>query len=348
MGMPSNVKTWRHVVNQRAVASGTVAIDYRNALYAMISGLAPSGTPAGCWIHMQSCDSSTISTTEGNDNTKITAPAKLIWNTSANGTQVRSWVVLKQPGISTNFAILIECHAGTSSVTAFERYIRIFACAAGYNTDGTTTTRPTAAGTEVTLKDGSTAVTLPSGYLISGLAAYNATFAPVVHVMHSTDGECTRVVFCAGGKSRALYLFDKQCNPPAGLSPTYILGASVQTTDVSTLTLAEWNTLAKLRGLSSTLVYDCFASSEGWNALMMPAALNVVANELSGEWPLCPIGIVCTATTGARGRHGTLFDLWWGTSNQADGTTYPAGGTKTHVQFGHMVFPWNGSTPLLT
>lgn len=347
MPMPSNVKTWRHVVNQRYAASGSVPNDYRNALFAMISAMSPEVPTSGCWTHVQSCDSVNINTTPGSGTGAILSRSNLIWNTSAGGTQIRSWIVLAQQGLGTNFQLLIECHAGTGATSSFERFIRMFACADGYNTNGTTTTRPTAIGTEITIKDGSTTVTQPSGPMISSYTTYNSTFAPVVHVMHSTDGECTRAIFCAGGKSRAMYIFDKQCNPTAGLSPTFVLGASAQSTDVSTLTIAEWNALTKMQGANAALVYTAYATSEGYGTAMIPATLTAVSNEISGEWPLCPIGI-SSPTVGARGRHGTLYDLWWGTTNQAEGTTYPSDGTKTHAQFGHLVFPWNGSAPVLT
>jgi len=299
-------------------------------------------------VHMQSCDSVNINTTEGNLNNLLTSAAKFVWNTSANGTQVRSWVVLKQPGISANFQICIECHAGTGSASVFERFIRLYVSpSAGFGSGaaGTLTARPTATD-EIAIRDGST--TAPwFGYWMGSTTPFTTTFAPVVHVMQSTDGECTRVVFCCAGKSRSFFIFDKQCNPITGATHTFIVGADAMASDATALTYAEWNDAVHMRGLNSTLVFDCYLTAEGYIAGMLGERLNVVANEISGEWPLSPIGLT-SETVGARGRFGTLYDLWWGTSNQADGTTYPAAGSKLLVQFGHLVFPWNGSTPLLT
>jgi len=62
------------------------------------------------------------------------------------------------------------------------------------------------------------------------------------------------------------------------------------------------------------------------------------------EWPIMPIGLL--STTGMhRGRKGALYDIWWGSTAAGSGNTYPEDGSNQFVQFGHLIFPWNGSTP---
>jgi hypothetical protein len=338
MSMPSLVKSWQHSVNIRYAASGTVAVDHRRALYTMVSSMLSFSTNP--WTHLQSCDSSGVSSDPGTN--LWTDATKLIWNTSAGGGQVRSWIVIKQTKILSNLQVLIECHAGTGATSPWERFIRVYISASAGFGSGTTTSRPTATD-EVCLCDGSNSGTF-SGYWFY---ANTSTFAPVIHVMQSSDGECTRVVFCCAGKSRSLFVFDKQCNPVTGATAPFIAAKAAGSTDATYITYAYFNDVTPAIGLNSSLAYSAYFTSEGYVAGMLGERLNVVANEISGEWPLSPIGLA-SETTGARGRHGTLYDIWWGTSNQADGTTYPASGAKTLVQFGHIVLPWNGTSPLLT
>lgn len=72
-----------------------------------------------------------------------------------------------------------------------------------------------------------------------------------------------------------------------------------------------------------------------------------VPNDLSTLSPLSPIGMACI-TIPNRGRHGSVFDLWWTLSSYADGDTFPSGATKTFVVMGDVVFPWNGTTLVTT
>ena len=66
------------------------------------------------------------------------------------------------------------------------------------------------------------------------------------------------------------------------------------------------------------------------------------------EWPMLPIGLACN-TSGFYGRHGRLADIYWGTEMPAmmAGYTYPSDGSKQWIQIGHMIFPWDGSTPIM-
>ena len=57
------------------------------------------------------------------------------------------------------------------------------------------------------------------------------------------------------------------------------------------------------------------------------------------------MGIVST-TAGSRGRLGTVFDLWYGSKAIGQGDTYPNDTSRQFAQFGHFVFPWNGSIPV--
>jgi hypothetical protein len=63
-------------------------------------------------------------------------------------------------------------------------------------------------------------------------------------------------------------------------------------------------------------------------------------NDFNGEWPITTIGLT-SQTAGAVGRHGQLFDIWFG-SDFLHGKTYPNTLEKQFAQFHNIVVPWNG------
>lgn len=66
--------------------------------------------------------------------------------------------------------------------------------------------------------------------------------------------------------------------------------------------------------------------------------------DLGRKQVLLPVGVWC-GTTGVRGRHGRLSDVWW--SNYLtlvpQGSTFPADGSGQFIKVGDLVLPWNGS-----
>ncbi len=71
---------------------------------------------------------------------------------------------------------------------------------------------------------------------------------------------------------------------------------------------------------------------------------NPAANDLTGEYPLLPTGLYSNAA-GSVGRHGYVQDLYWGSETFLNdhGANYPDNGDREWVQFGSLVFPWDGS-----
>jgi hypothetical protein len=84
-----------------------------------------------------------------------------------------------------------------------------------------------------------------------------------------------------------------------------------------------------------------YPSAESYASNLLTNGLQV-PNDLTGEYSLCPIGVVSN-TSPYRGRHGDLSDLWFGVSNMPIGTTYPSDGSAQFAQHGCFVTPWNGS-----
>jgi hypothetical protein len=68
-----------------------------------------------------------------------------------------------------------------------------------------------------------------------------------------------------------------------------------------------------------------------------------VANSLDGSWPMAPIGLY-SATASNIGRHGELFDLWYGATTRANGDQYPSTGTLYQfTQFDELILPWDST-----
>lgn len=68
-------------------------------------------------------------------------------------------------------------------------------------------------------------------------------------------------------------------------------------------------------------------------------------NDVSGECDIQNIGYVIPSY----GRRGYIEDLWCSAAYCPSGTTFPVADPKKKlVQFGVLVFPWNGTTPVVT
>ena len=52
---------------------------------------------------------------------------------------------------------------------------------------------------------------------------------------------------------------------------------------------------------------------------------------------------ISSKTVGSKGRHGSLFDIWWKPVGLMNGHTFPnSATTKQFVVVGHLILPWKG------
>jgi hypothetical protein len=106
--------------------------------------------------------------------------------------------------------------------------------------------------------------------------------------------------------------------------------------------LTTYRAAARVSSATASIGMACEATAASGGYGPSDTTFGNIANELSGEWPLWPISIDCS-TVGARGRLGTLVDIWMGSSAVASGDSYPATGTTGQfAQFNNLVIPWNG------
>ncbi len=321
MSLPALVKTYQYNVNQQVLATGTALGTNRTMVKLIKDTLKGFGTLP--WVTQYSSDGTVLGTgTAGDGADRWTLPSHLVWNTAGSA---HSWYVLRR---NDGAELLIECANSNAGGAVLSLYLSPSAHFSG----GTNTARPTATD-EIQL--------LANGAI--GLPSTDANLR--LHVWHSTDAQITHIVVCNGGFATGLITIASPQSPVSGWTNP-IWGLSVGTSGVSNaLTATNLNSNANAKG-RVTATMDLYLTSEGRNNSMLHIA-SLVANDLTSEWPLYPIGLY-SETASHRGRHGTVFDLWFGSDGISTGDTYPNDATRTFIQLGQLVFPWNGSVPVLT
>lgn len=329
MALPTLEKTWQHNVNQTVGSTSTVLADNRDLLLKLKNALIGfSNSPWTIW----GSNDGAGNFGNGDNVDRWSTVSNLIWAASGN----HSWIVLTQSGINTKTSVCIDLYATTSSFAATIVFSPVngFGSANG-GADGTATARPTAT-------DGITIITT------TNWGGSNVAFTGKLHVMLSNDGQCTRVAHCRSSACPMIWVFDK---PKSSISqwsnPVYmILIANTSTTEV--ITYANLNDLSTYNftkfGSDNVKLYF---TSDAWVSAM--AGENItVADDDTSEWLMEPIGLA-SDTVNHRGAHkGSVYDLWWSSTALSTGDTFPGDGSKTFAQFGDLIFPWDGTTPLIS
>lgn len=323
MPLPVLQKSWQYNVNQAPISS------HSDLLYKIKNSMVSfSSNP---WTVVSSSNSSVANT---NDN--WTGSGSVVFQ---NNGSAHSWIVLKQVGIATNFQVLIVArrNPGGGSDVMFVLY----SMNAGF-TGGTTTARPTATDEQAFDSDNAS--------LVANSANLASTPARL-HVMQSTDGQCTRVFIYVNSIPQTMLLFDKPRNPVSGWTIPHVAMYAVQQynsgASVAQVTYAKLNDAAdRVKSRVGTTNFNMFLTSEGCITSMIGEQQTFVSDLDSSAYPMLPMGLFST-TSGARGRHGELFDIYWGSTIINEGDHYPGDSSKQFVQFGDIIHPWNGSTILI-
>lgn len=313
---PTLVKTYQFNVNQLITATGAVLTNSRNMLFAIYTALTTFGSTPWTVVNSSGFGSA----------------GALTW--AANGS-THSWVILKQTGISSNFQILISC----SNVNSYQMNVW-FSPNSGF-TGGNATTDPTAPA------DATQILTNAAWGVSTGDAQYK------LHVLQSTDGAVTRVLICSyssasvGGICCGYLSLELPQNPVTGwTNPVHVmwLGSS-SVSHVTTQSNLYANPGAFARATNNFTLYW---TGENFNGTLIGASYSA-PNDLNGEWVVHPIGLFSN-TIGSKGRHGSLFDIWWGTWTSSfvafsNGAPYNGAAPYAFAQFGAFVLPWNGTVP---
>ena len=338
MAIPAPEKTWQYDVNQQTFASGDKKTDNHSSLLLVKNSLIGFGTLP--WTVIASSNSIVANASDN-----WTVVGDLV---NATPPTAHSWIQLRQTGLGATTEVVLALDV-TNSDGSFGP--SLYMSGVGF-TGGSITARPTATD-EVTVKSGS------SSWL--GATASHTTFDTFVHVMQSTDGECTRVFVYssiygeqATGVLRqtgpgGLWIIDKMKNPRPSLTLPVVFVENHGNFG-SGNPAGRYNVIfdaVSAYGRTATTEYTAWLSTQGFQgeALGRIATHNRVISDFSGEVPATKIGIV-SETPGARGKKGDLFDIWFGNERIESGTTFPVGATRTHAKHGDLIVPWNGTRVL--
>jgi len=313
MTIPALEKSWEFNVN---IACGGQSTDERDcADYCIKVKNALVGFASGHWRVKASSDG-----TNADYEDRWNSPAALLW-----GTGDHAWIVLRND--TTGLEICFDFN------NASARYAEMHVSpSAGFDvSDPSKSVRPTA--TDTMTWDSSDA-----------FGAFNGNWRGRAHVMQSTDGECVRFLQCTNNNLVGVVLLEAIKDPMSTWVTNqfycFAYGSSLGIDMYSRAYSAE--TYARTR-YNSSLVGG-FLTTEGTSGGPL-GVLMTSPDPLTGEWLFAPVGL-WILYGGYQGRKGSLYDLWFGPKAlNPTGDAFPSNGTRQFVQFGFMVFPWNGSTP---
>jgi hypothetical protein len=292
---------------------GSTTSDYAQFLIAIKNAMI--GFSSQPWVIIAS---SNAIVANNNDNWNIIGD--IVW---ANPPNPHSWIQLRQVGIETNFEIVIETQSGTQDLTL------VMSPKIGF-TGGGITSRPTSSDEIILLND---------DRWLSSVTTFDARF----HAMQSREGDCTRIIGFVSTLSgpRMLWIFDKIRNPVDGWTTPAIGSADNSSISGRYALLHDSNDYT--HGYQNG-PFNIYMTCESYgSAVGTLGTLLTGPNNIDCTYPMMPIGIH-SETSGNRGRHGDMYDLWWGLQNVADLETY--GASRLFVQFSDLIFPWDGSVPI--
>jgi len=342
MPLPTLDKTWQHDTNNFFAADATPAgntfVSRQQIIYQVISSLL--GFAANAWVHVASSDGTTASSVSN----QITSSADIVWGTG--GGSSRSWIVLRQAGLSSDFEVLFDFQETFDENGAM---MHVTVAPDGFDLTGISVSNPPSAS------DGSHGVhTFETQY---GGGDNNATILDTVVNAHmSNDGEVTRVFVRRNGVHAASWRFEKLKDPEPSMTMPVIWNRSFAQTnnpgffEASIFRYYE-NTIFSFMQLIDGV---SFTSVEGYQTCDQVTSASLSehmpsTNAFSGEEELYDAGFA-TFDNATEGAMGDLFDVWWtpvpgGSGNDAD--LYPSDGSRQFMRFTDMAFPWDGSVPTL-
>lgn len=249
-----------------------------------------------------------------------------------------SWIVLGLPQIAAGAQVCFDFN----HVDA--KHVDIIVSSTGFS-GGDETERPGAADESIILENDSwVGIVKDDDGLGGSLEA---------HLMLSTDGQCFRVVMGNQGNCGGFLLIDKAKNPVPGWAIPMVSLFRPQGAGFSTLALrlvafksqATFKAQGPLGEMSMRMVCESLLSS-GASVI----SSSIAANEITGEYYLLRAALF-SITTGQKGRHGELFDLFfWEGFGDNGNVTIPGDGSKQFMTVYNAVFPndgteWNMGAP---
>lgn len=342
MSLPTLVKTWQFDVNKASATTGNNTTDCQNLMFGIkksMIGNAGGSTytsaagssivlaTAARWTVQSSSDSSTAGTSD-----KWVSAANLVGNSVS---VAHSWIVLRQTNINSTFDICIDL----SDATPYFATIAI--APGGYLTTGlVTTARP------APVRTGGEIVLVNDNYWGGSSSTQNMRY----HLMFANDGQSVVIIVCEASQTHAVWMFHKAQSPVTGWTTPSCGMAIASTTGANFITPTNLYLATNQQGfvnagINSAILMQMYMTGESYNNVLLTSD-QVSANDLDTNFPMMPIGLASKSAS-ARGRHGTIFDVFWGLDVNGQASTYPNDTTRQFTQFGSLIFPWNSVAPLI-
>lgn len=335
MSFANHESVWQFSTNLEAFGSTALAI-CRMQLWSIKNALVSFASNP--WTVVGSSDA----TTAGMDGVdRWVTSANLNWNTTN-----RSWIVLKQSKIDTNFQVLFSCAASGSS----EIVIQI-SSSAGF-TGGAINSNPTATDVQ-TLQSASEwggVTTSPGNYPLDGA---------VMHVMQTEDGYQTRVLgfrnINTPGMLTTYMAFERAKNPISEwTNPYFSTSAGVAVAPTVASFSSQHGFYTNFTNASGPANANELVARHSGTAIQLVATVEGAAsnlllntlpskNDISGKYNVYPCGLFCIQSQ-YRGRVAEIADFYMAHVNNHL-YYYPDtdGNEKKWFQVGNIIVPWNGS-----
>jgi hypothetical protein len=333
MPLPTLDKTWAFSVNNVCGNMINRDVDGQDAIYKMINALIAAG-----WVVVGSCDSLAYGNNDGVN--RITAANKFVFG--YGGAQVKSWIILKNAALAPNAMMCLWGETWGAGGGAHELWFSTTGFGTAYGgTDGTTLLCP-----------GGAAATTWKIYQGSLLWSNNAMQC-TMHVMYSSDLECTRVIFTdasiiPSGIVIGYLAMEKAKEPSAAWTvPVFVtcVGNWVTYNNGQYLIPGQFGngTFAGSK-MGGTLLNLQYTGEGTTNKLLCENTGLVTVDDASTGWPFFPVGLCCPTVGHRNWKKGKVYDLWWGSVGVLGGDTYPTtvGSKRKFVQINQLIFPWDG------
>ena len=323
MALPIKTKTWVYSNNNTVTMTGGTEA-YQQNLFSLKSALVTGG-----FVVEASSDSVTAKQL-GDANPDLWINYTKVIRSSGN----HSWIVLYHATMKMSF--YISCDFSTGD------YATAYVVSGHVNATGSISAGPTWSGNHVKFPSQS--------YTIGGGSATQLTW----HLQYSNDGQCVRYICRSNHTSPGCLILNFQVpsnTPDLWINPLYVF---YHNNSASSSLGMEASELYRTKTNNNILVngswYNAYLSSESFEDGDLPLSLmsNVSTADLSSahDHLLCPIGIVGN-DVGVRGSLGSLDDAWWRPMAMGIGDTLPDNASRSFICWPDMVWPWDGSVPVL-
>ena len=270
------------------------------------------------------------------------------WSNVVFGVGAHSWIILENS--VTGEQLCIDCN------TADVQQVSILCSATGaFNTDGTTSARPTSSETRDIITAGSRDAL--GATTLDGI---------IVHAMISNDSKCTRFTWHQMGTTSNtgdfVVLLEEAVNTPSQWTGSF---KRVVYTHGSNISLDTVNTGKSPKELELDLTERMYAylvdatPYAGWNGsrvtceclgdLANSAAESIYGNAVYSAflegYSVQPIGLFRPYATRGGGI-GRLQDVHWAHRAHDTYDTYDGSGSREWIKIGCLLLPWNGTPPL--